>query len=301
MKKIKGIMPALVTPLKDDRVTLNSEALCELLSYHKSLNADGFYIAGATGEGLALSMKTKMELIEQSVAEIGKEPLKIVHVADMNFENTKLLAKHAQAVGADVISAIPPIYFGYGPEDIYNYYKEIAANVDIPLMLYYTPSANTTLNTDLFVRLNKIDNITSVKWTMKDYYKVMELINATEGRMTVINGPDEMLVCGLSAGCAGGIGTTYNIMLPYYQEIYRLFNEGDIKGAGEVQRRADRIVGVLIKYGAIPATKAVLEEMGFEVGNASFPMRIYTPEERASLVSEMKTAGFPYFLCKKSR
>ncbi len=292
MKEIKGIMPALVTPLNTDRTTLNVSALRKLLAYHRSLNSDGFYIAGATGEGLVLSMETKKALIEKSIEEIGEKPLKIVHVTDINFENTKTLAKHAEACGADVISAIPPIYFGYSRDDIYNYYKEIAAQVKIPLMLYYTPSANVTLDNDLFVQLNKIDNITSVKWTMKDYAKVIELTSKCD--MTVINGPDEMLLCGLSAGCKGGIGSTYNVMLPYYQQIYSLYQEGRMAEALKIQQKADKITTVLCKYKVIPAVKLLLEYMGYEVGDASFPMTTYSAEQKKLIVDEIIKAGFTY-------
>ncbi|MBQ8743296.1 MAG: dihydrodipicolinate synthase family protein [Clostridia bacterium] len=293
-KQIKGVMPALVTPLNSDGITVNVSALRKLIGYHKSLGADGFYIAGATGEGLVLSMDARKTLIDQAICEVGDDRLKIVHVADMNFENTKYLAKYAEAAGADVISAIPPIYFGYDQEDIYNYYKEIASQVKIPLMLYYTPAANTTLDTNLFLRLLEFDNVTSVKWTMKDYYKLIELITASENRMTVINGPDEMLLCGLSAGCAGGIGTTYNVMLPLYKKIYELYQAGDMMGALEVQKQADKVVGVLIKYQGIQATKVVLEAMGFEVGNATFPMKAYTPEQKKQIFKEVLAAGFTY-------
>lgn len=293
-KEIKGIMPALVTPLNPDGVTVNVSALRKLIGYHKSLGADGFYLAGATGEGIVLSVDARKTLIDKSIEEIGDEKLKIVHVADMNFENAKYLARYAEAAGADVISAIPPIYFGYDTEDIYNYYKELAAQVKIPLMLYYTPAANTSLSTDLFLRLLELPNVTSVKWTVKDYYKLIELLTASEGRMTVINGPDEMLLCGLSAGCSGGIGTTYNVMLPLYKKIYELYQAGDMKGALEVQKQADKVVGVLIKYRGIQSTKVVLEEMGFEVGNATFPMKAYSPEEKKKIFEEVLAAGFTY-------
>ncbi len=293
-KAISGIMPALVTPLCSDRVTLNVSALRKLIEHHGSQGADGYYISGATGEGLLLSMETKKRLFEEAVCAIGEEKLKIIHVTDMNFENTKYLARYAEDCGADIISAIPPIYFGYDAEDIYNYYKEIAARVHIPVMLYYTPAANTALGTDLFERLLEIDNITSVKWTVKDYFKVIELLTRSNGRMTVINGPDEMLLCGLSAGAKGGIGTTYNIMLPWYREIYELYLKGDMKQALEVQKKADRVVSALRGYSLIPAIKAILEDMGFDVGAASMPMKLYSEEEKRRIVENVRAAGLEY-------
>ena len=47
-KELKGVMPALVTPLNPDGVTVNVSALRKLIGYHKSVGADGFYIAGFT-------------------------------------------------------------------------------------------------------------------------------------------------------------------------------------------------------------------------------------------------------------
>jgi len=293
-KEIKGIMPALVTPLAKDGVSLNTDALKKLITYHKSQRADGFYIAGATGEGLVLSMQTKKKLIEKSIEEIGNDALKIIHVADINFENTKYLAKYAKDCGADAISAIPPIYFAYTQDDVYNYYKEIAAQVDIPLMMYYTPAANIELSTDLFARLAKIDNVTSVKWTMNNYYKLMELLAATDKKMQIINGPDEMLICGLAAGVSGGIGSTYNIMLPWYKKIYECFKNGDNETALEYQMRANKVVSIILEFPVIPAVKVILEKMGFEVGNATFPMKQLDDSEKAYLIDKVKKAGFVF-------
>lgn len=291
---IKGIMPALVTPLAKDGISLNESALKNLISYHKSQNADGFYIAGATGEGLVLSVDTKKKLFEKSVEEIGNDALKIIHIADMNFENTKYLAKYAQDCGADAISAIPPIYFAYTQEDVYNYYKEIAAQVNIPLMMYYTPAANVVLSTELFQKLSQIDNITSVKWTMNNYFKLMELLGATDKKMQIINGPDEMLLCGLSAGACGGIGTTYNIMLPIYKKIYECYQSGDNNTALDYQLKANKVISVLTQFPVIPAVKVVLENMGFDVGNATFPMKKFTDEEKILLLERVKAAGFEF-------
>ena len=51
--KFKGIIPALVTPLKEDE-SVNIPCLELLMETLLKQGADGFYVAGATGEGLAL-------------------------------------------------------------------------------------------------------------------------------------------------------------------------------------------------------------------------------------------------------
>ena len=282
MMKFCGIMPALVTPLdKDERI--NVPVLHSLINYLLSEGADGFYVGGATGEGLALRKSERMILAEQSVEAIkGKVPC-IIQVASTVFPDAVELAKHAESIGADAISATPPLFFGYDEDDVYNYYKKLAESVHIPVMIYYNPGAGFKFNAKIAAKMFEVDNITAIKWTSSDYYEMIRLKDITHGEMNIINGPDEMLLMGLSAGADGGIGTTYNYMLPIIKSVYQNFVSGNFTEAQRMQNIADRVIAEAKNYRAIPAAKAMLEKMGFDVGNASFPMKRYTDEQKNSL------------------
>ena len=67
---------------------------------------------------------------------------------------------------------------------------------------------------------------------------------------------------------------------------------GDLAKAQEYQDLACRIIGVLHGYSTIPATKALLEYQGYAVGNAAFPLKRYTQEEKAMIAETMKAAGW---------
>ncbi|MBQ8419223.1 MAG: dihydrodipicolinate synthase family protein [Clostridia bacterium] len=288
----QGVFPALITPLTKEE-KLNISALETLLQFEMKKGADGFYIGGATGEGLLLDIPERKKLCEKSIEFIGKEKTKIVHITDINFRNTIALAKHAEACGADAISSIAPIYFKYDENDIYNYYKEIAQNVNIPLIIYYTAAAGVNMSTDLFCRLFEIDNITGVKWTSSNYYELIKLRERCPDA-NIFNGPDEMLVCGLSSGADGGIGSTYNVMYPLIRSIYDHFRAGNMTEALEQQKKADKIINVMLHYSVIPVCKMILEEMGIAVGHASFPMTRYSKEERAAIKAELLASGFSF-------
>lgn len=285
----QGVFPALITPLTKDE-KLNVPALQKLLDYEMKQGANGFYIGGATGEGLLLDIPERKKLCEKSIEYIGKDKTKIVHITDMNFRNTIELARHAEACGADAISSIAPIYFKYDENDIYQYYKAIADSVNIPVIIYYTVAAGVTISLDLFSRLFAVDNITGVKWTSSNYYEMISLREKFP-EANIFNGPDEMLICGLSGGADGGIGSTYNIMYPTIREIYDRFRAGDIIGAQEIQKKADKIIRVILKYSVIPVCKLVMEEKGIDVGNASFPMTVYTLDQRKQIIAELIEAG----------
>ena len=288
--KFTGVLPALVTPLNADE-TLNVKVLEKLMGDLIKKGADGFYVGGATGEGMALHKEVRKNLAEESIRIAdGKKPC-IIQVACTNFKDTIELAKHAESVGATAISSTTPIFFKYDEADVYSYYKELASAVNIPLMAYYSPLAGFEMNAKFAAKLFEIDNITAIKWTSSNFYQMNVLKDLTHGEMNIMNGADEMLLMGLSAGADGGIGSNYNFMLENIKGIYDSFVAGDIAKAQEMQTKVNRIVNVLLQHEIIPSTKVVLEKMGYEVGNASFPMKRYTEEEKEVMINKYREAG----------
>lgn len=291
--KFEGIMPALVSPLNEDE-TVNTAVLRDLIERLLHKNVDGFYVGGATGEGIALKTEERMRLAETAVRTVQKRKPCIIHVASVDFQDALRLAKHAEEIGADAISAIPPLFFQYDEDDVYNYYKRLAEAVHIPLMIYYNPAAGFTFNAKFAKRMFEIDNITAIKWTSSNYAEMIRLKDLTNGDMNIVNGPDEMLLMGLNAGADGGIGTTYNFMPEIVKSVYDNFKKGNTDAAQAAQMRAARICSTLAQYKIIPAAKVILEGMGFPVGNAVFPMKRYTAEEKGKIISEIKEAGLSF-------
>ncbi len=286
-----GVMPALCTPLHEDE-SVNTKVVEQLIEYFLGQGADGFYIAGATGEGLALRPDERRILAETAINAVNGRKTCIVQVASTDFSEAIRLAKHAEQSGAAAISATPPLFFRYDENDVYNYYKALADAVHIPLMVYNSPLAGFPLTPDFIAKLFKIDNITSIKWTSSDYYGLMKLKQLTNGEINVMNGPDEMLLMGLSAGADGGIGATYNFMFPLFRGIYDNFKSGNMEMAKKYQDKVTQIITALRSFTTIPCAKALLEEVGFEMGNATFPMKRYNAEQKKELVKAMRAGGW---------
>lgn len=289
--KFQGVMPALITPLTPEE-TVNTSVLQDMIEYFLEKKVSGFYLAGATGEGLALRPEERRTLAECAVSTVKGRVKCIVQVACTDFKEAIALAKHAESVGADAISATPPLFFRYTEEDVYNYYKVLADTVHIPLMIYNSPLAGFAITPEFAARTFEIDNVTSIKWTSSDYYSLMKLKQLTNGEMCIMNGPDEMLLMGLCAGADGGIGATYNFMFPLFRGVYDSFRSGDIAMAQKYQNKVTEIIRALRQFSTIPAAKALLEEMGFSAGNATFPMKQLSKAQRQEVVQVMRKAGW---------
>ena len=290
MIKFTGVMPALVTPLTSDE-KLNVDALKMLLDRHLNEEADGFYIGGATGEGIALSREVREELAYESIKHIGGKVPSIVHIASTNFNEAIELAKQAEKVGADAISAIPPLFYQYDHQAIYNYYEGLSNAINIPIMIYNNPNTGVHFSAEQVAELYNIKNVTAIKWTNYEFYQVMRILDLTNDEFNVISGPDEMLLCGLAAGADGCIGTTYNFLMPEVRAVYDAFRAGDMEGARKAQTVVSTIVDELIKYNVVLATKVILEAKGYDVNHPLYPMHDYTPEQKAEMLANLQKAG----------
>ena len=150
------------------------------------------------------------------------------------------------------------------------------------------------MSPQLIAKICQIDNVTGVKWSANNYYAMMQLKDMIHGEVNIINGPDEMLIQGLSAGADAGIGATYNAMLPEYVKIYNYFKQGNMEAALQTQMKVNRIIDSMIKFEVIPSVKYAVTLMGYNVGNATFPMKEMTDEEKALFEKEIRANGWPF-------
>ena len=288
---IKGILPAMITPLsKSGEVLENSIELNMNKNY--SAGAAGFYICGSTGEGPVLTAEKRMKTAE-AVMRFNSGRGKIInHVGASSPEEAFCLARHAEKIGCDAVSSVVPnFYYKYNDDEIIEYYKRLADEAKLPVIAY-AQSLYTGDITALMKKLIKIDGVIGVKFTLTDFYAMHRIKELNSGDINVINGPDEMLICGLSMGADAGIGSTYNIMCGEYVKLFNAFGEGDINTARSQQYKINKIITILIKYGVIRSIKYILTLQGIESGSSVFPGAELSGEEKKALENELRENNF---------
>ena len=292
--KFKGIMPALITPF-DNNYKIIKNTVKELIDCNYDKGVNGFYICGSTGEGPVLTAKMRIEMAEEVMQCNNGRGAIINHVGANSFEEIAQLVKHSNEINVDAVSALPPFYFGYTDDEVVSFYKAIADMTDKPVIAYITDMIKTGDMVGLVKRLVEVPNIIGLKYTKPNYFEFRKIKEINNGDINVINGPDEMLICGLVMGADGGIGTTYNVMSEWFVKLYECFTNGDLKQAQEYQYKINRVVDLLIKHsdvGAIKATKETLKLMGFDAGCSAFPAKTYTDAQITALKDDLKSVGF---------
>ena len=292
-KLFKGIRSALVSCF-DESENVNEDAMRRLMRWHIKEGFAGFYVNGGTGEGARLQKETRKRIAEIAVDEVKGTGADIInHVGAIDIRTAVELAEHAAKIGCDAISSVPPFFFGYGEEEIYNYYKAIADASGLPVLMYASPLSGVAITPQMVDRLmERIPSLIGLKWTNPNYYVMHQIAELKGGNINVINGPDETLLCGLTMGADGGIGATYNVMPKLFRQIYDLYQENLIPEARQIQFKANKVIDILIEHGVDCGVKQMLCDMGYDAGFGAYPSKRFSDEELAVFRGKLKALNF---------
>ena len=282
-EKFKGIFPALLTPF-DGQDRVDTEVLGRLVDYNLQKGVDGFYVAGSTAEVFLLDAKERLAVMETVSSRAGGKCTLIAHIGCISTKQAIEYAREAKEMGYDAISSVAPFYYKFSFEEIWRYYFDIVDAVDLPMLIYNFPAfSGVNLTTDNIREFLADDRFLGVKHTSSDFY-ALEQFKAGFPDKVVYNGYDEMFLAGLSMGADGGIGSTFNFMAEKYIEIRRLFQENDMSAAQALQREVNTILRALVEVGVMQGEKAIMEGLGFPLGQARSPFAPLSGAQKEKLL-----------------
>lgn len=209
---IIGSMTALITPFKNSK--LDEDAYYKLIKRQINNGIDAVVPVGTTGESATLTHSEHKTCIEIAVAACKGTKAKVLAGAGSNATHEAVdLAKFARDNNADGILSVTPYYNKPSQEGLYRHYKEIAKNVDIPLLLYNVPGRTACdLETQTIIRLFRdCENIYGVKEASGSIDKCVDLL-AHEPKIILISGDDAINYPILSNGGKGVISVTSNLL-----------------------------------------------------------------------------------------
>lgn len=282
LKKFKGLFSALLTPFNKDG-SIKLESIKDLVEFNIKNGIDGFYVGGSTGEGLLLTNEEREAVFKCVKEAAGDRVTLIAHVGTISTDSAIEMAKCAENLGYDAISAVAPFYYGFPLEAILGYYQDIANSTSLPMIIYNFPnSSGFSLTKDIANDLFKNEKFIGIKHTSSDMF-ALQKFKHLDRDIVVYNGFDETLLAGLAMGADGAIGSTYNFMGKKFKKIMNDFLSGDLKAAQKGQNEADEIITEMCKYGVFQSEKAILTELGVDMGECRKPFLPISAECRASM------------------
>ncbi len=288
----KGIIPAMVTPLTADG-KVNEPALRKFVNYLIKGGVHGIFAAGTTGEFYGLDKTEHRKVLEVTMDEVrGRVPV-YAGAAAITTKEAVELGQIAQEAGCDCISVLTPFFLAPSQKELKDHYKTIAANVDLPVVMYNNlPKTQVTLTADTVEELADVKNIVGIKDSTGDFTLSGEYIRRTRGKdFSVLLGRDTLIHAGLCYGATGAIASCANVAPRLCADIYDKYVAGDTKGSLEAQFR---LAPLRIAFGmaTFPAViKESLTLLGIDAGPCMLPAGPMGDEQRAKLRSVLVEMG----------
>ncbi len=157
---IKGIIPPLVTPL-DTNGNVCEQSVKKLIDF-VSPYSSALMPTLSSGEGWALS-DTQFEDMIQFTVRYSKLPV----FAGVEFKTTEEIiekSKIAKSLGVKAIVITTPFKKNITQEEIYEHFKKIKNEADIPLFIYNEHAiSGNSISFETIVKISQLGNIIGIK------------------------------------------------------------------------------------------------------------------------------------------
>ena len=234
----KGSNVALITPFKNNE--LDEENYIKIINFHIINGTHGLVPAGTTGESPTLNHKEHEKVIELCIKEAnGKLPV-IAGTGSNSTEDAVALTKHAENAGANGALIVTPYYNKPTQEGLYQHYKSINDNTNLPIIIYNIPSRCVIdMSVDTMARLYELKNIVGVKDATGDLNRLDQTIKKLGNDFINLTGEDGLAFEFNKRGGNGIISVTGNIapkMWSQMQELSLSKDKSKISDAEEIDK-----------------------------------------------------------------
>jgi 4-hydroxy-tetrahydrodipicolinate synthase len=269
--KLSGIIPPLLTPFKNNG-EVDFNRIPFLVNFMKPY-VKGFFVCGTYGCGALMSVEERKKVFEVVAGCVDDSQPLIAHVGTTNLRDSLILAEHAVQQHALAITALPPYYFHYDEETLFQYFRDLVNAVPVPVYLYDNPNASgNQISADLINRLADI-GLNGVKDSTFDIGKTYQVMRKVQKKdFDVVIGSESLLLPAFMMGARACISGLANVLPELMDRLYRAACGNDQRVAQDLQKQVLKMWDILHFGPSVPTALAMLEIRGIEAGFPRKPM-----------------------------
>ncbi|WP_036384492.1 dihydrodipicolinate synthase family protein [Muricauda sp. MAR_2010_75] len=231
-----GVMPAVTTKFnKEDQ--LDIDMFSTNIKAQVDAGVHAIILGGTLGEASTLTQDEKRILVQHTVDLVeGKVPV-VINIAEQTTKDAILAAEQAEKYGAKGIMILPPMRYKSTDYETVAYFKAVAQNTSLPMMIYNNPvDYKIEVTLDMFGELIAHDNIQAVKDSARDITNVTRMRNQFGDRLKILCGVDTLAMESMLMGADGWVAGLVCAFPRETVAIYELVKAGKIKEATAIYR-----------------------------------------------------------------
>ncbi len=289
---LKGVGVALVTPFNEQK-EINFSEFEKVVNYVIDGGVDYVVVLGTTGESVTLNKQEKQDLIKACVETTNK---RVPVIAGFGGNDTRSIIEdinHADLTGVDGILSVSPYYNKPTQEGIYEHYKAIANNTELPIILYNVPgrtASNIRASTTLQLA-NNFKNIIGIKEASNDWMQIFWLAREKPQDFLLISGNDDLIVPQISIGYDGVISVIANATPKLFSDMVHQALEGDFASTRQTVYKIDELITYLFEQGNPAGVKAAMKHLGVCDDHVRLPLMPINADLRNKIGAKLAAIG----------
>ena len=291
---IKGIIPPIAIPLKDDE-SFDEKKLRRHVDFVIEGGVSAILAFGSNGEFYMQEEDEMKDILDVMIDQVaGRVPV-FMGIGAIRTSKCIRLAQMGVEHGAKAVSILQPMFLKPSEDELYTHFAAIADSVEnVPVLLYNNPGrTGYGIPQTVAEKLaHQKANVVGMKDSSGDITQTEEFIrrNADVG-FKVMCGKDTLIYAGLSVGAVGAVCCMANFVPRLVCSIYDRFVAGDIKGSLDRQFVLNPIRLQMDRSSFPVATKDYANLLGLELGAPYLPTKNSTPEQLEGLRQQLVKAG----------
>jgi 4-hydroxy-tetrahydrodipicolinate synthase len=296
----QGVIPPCLTFFDDDGA-IDDRRIKHHIDWLVNAGVNGLLGIGTCGEFATLDPDERERLAEVIVESCASRVPVYIGVMSTSTRTAIRLARQAEAIGAAGIVSVAPYYSSPPEREVLTYFRDVAAAVAIPLIIYNNPPASgVSLSVPTLAKLAADGVAAGIKDSHGDAARIHDLRLLCPPETAILYGEDYGSLEAILAGADGWTAGVANFMPRHAVELWRLAHSGDVEAARDHWARILSLVNMTsnkVMFGRpderpdfIQIYKAALDIMGMAGGASRRPLLPLPDEDLLhlrGLVSEL--------------
>ncbi|AEH32594.1 Dihydrodipicolinate synthase [Vibrio anguillarum 775] len=291
MDMFSGSIVALITPFNHDG-EVDFVSLKKLVDFHVTAGTDAIVAVGTTGESATLTVEEHVKVVAKTV-EFAEGRIPVIAGTGANATHEAVtFSRLLNNTGIAGCLSVTPYYNKPTQEGLFQHYKAISQETDIPQILYNVPGRTAVdLRPETVARLAEIKTIVALKDATGDLSRVALHRELCGKDFILLSGDDATGLEFVKLGGQGVISVTNNIAAKDMAQMMHLALEGRFDEAELINQRLMPLhKGLFVESSPIPV-KWAAHKMGLITnGDLRLPLTELSEPVRSTVAQAMTEA-----------
>jgi 4-hydroxy-tetrahydrodipicolinate synthase len=275
--KPTGIYTAAVTPRREGTVTIDEGAALDVIDWLCDHGVQGIVLMGSTGEFVHHTIDERIEYAS-AVIRRSRVPV-LINASHSSYDGALLLARASRDAGSAGTVLMPPYFFRYTQQQLFDYFRKFGEDFDAKLYLYNIPFFTTSLEPLTAQHLLETGRFAGIKDSSGSIDYLARLLPFRDEKTAVFVGNDIVFHALRTAG-ADGVVSGVSCALPELMlALDRAITSRNEKGAAKLDGHLQEYIR---QIDALPAPIGVKESVklrGLSAAGHSIPFGPVTQKQ----------------------